>query len=76
VWWHICLNPILGRLKQKDHEVEASLSYIVKPCPKIKKDICVLFFASSYESIIIFKYKLKSIELNIFLKTLETWLKW
>jgi hypothetical protein len=29
-------NPALGRLKQKDHEFEVNLVYIVRPCLKKK----------------------------------------
>jgi hypothetical protein len=35
-WWYTAVIPALGRLKQKDQEIEASLSYMVRPCLKNK----------------------------------------
>jgi hypothetical protein len=37
VWWYKPIIPLFGRLSQKDLEFEASLSYIVRSCPKKKK---------------------------------------
>jgi hypothetical protein len=37
VWWHRPVIAELGRLKQKDHEFQASLGYI--PRPYLKKPI-------------------------------------
>jgi hypothetical protein len=31
-------NPILGRLRQRDQKVKASLGYIVRPCFKKSKN--------------------------------------
>jgi hypothetical protein len=36
-WWLSSIIPALGRLKQEDHEFEASLNYIVRPCFKTKR---------------------------------------
>jgi hypothetical protein len=34
VWWYIPVITVLRRLRQEDHELEVSLSYIVRPCLK------------------------------------------
>jgi hypothetical protein len=34
---HIAIIPALGRLRQVDHEFQASLGYIGRPCPNINK---------------------------------------
>jgi uncharacterized membrane protein len=31
-WWYIPVIPALGRLRQEDQELEASLDYKAKPC--------------------------------------------
>jgi hypothetical protein len=36
-WWFTPVIPSLGRLKQEDHKLEASLDYIGRPCLKTKK---------------------------------------
>ena len=35
-WWCMLVIPVLGRLRQEDHRFRASLSYLVRPCFKIK----------------------------------------
>jgi hypothetical protein len=34
VWWYTSVIPALGRLRQKDPKIEASLSYIARLCIK------------------------------------------
>lgn len=38
-WWHTPAIPVLRRLRQKDHEFEASLSNVVRLCLKKKKKL-------------------------------------
>jgi hypothetical protein len=33
-WWCTHVIPVLGKLTQEDSEMQASLGYIVRPCPK------------------------------------------
>jgi hypothetical protein len=37
-WWCIPITPTHGRLRQEDHEFDASLGYILKPCQKKEKE--------------------------------------
>jgi hypothetical protein len=34
VWWHTPVMPALRRLKQEDHDFQASLGCIERPCVK------------------------------------------
>jgi hypothetical protein len=38
VWWHMTIILAVGRLRQKDGEFKASLSYLVKLCPRGEKN--------------------------------------
>jgi hypothetical protein len=31
-WWHSSVIPVLGRLRQEDHELKVHLGYIARPC--------------------------------------------
>jgi hypothetical protein len=37
MWYHTLVIPTLGRLKQEDHEFEASLGYVASLDPKIRR---------------------------------------
>jgi hypothetical protein len=37
VWWYTPIIPTLGRPRQEDHKLKASLSYIATPCLKTPK---------------------------------------
>jgi hypothetical protein len=37
VWWYIPVIPALGKLRQEDCKLEASLYYKVRPCLKKKQ---------------------------------------
>ena len=36
VWWRTLVIPVLGRLREEDQRLKASLSNLVRPCFKIK----------------------------------------
>ena len=36
VWWRTLIIPVLGRMRLEDRRFMASLSYLVRPCFKIK----------------------------------------
>jgi hypothetical protein len=42
-WWNTSIIPVFQKVRQKDHEVKASLGYIARPCfkaeSKTKKEI-------------------------------------
>jgi hypothetical protein len=51
VWWYIPIIPALGRLKQEDIEVQASLGYIMGSCLKGEKkntSLCFVFKRTSF----------------------------
>jgi hypothetical protein len=38
MWWYLTVNPALKKQRQKDHDFEACVDYLVRPCLKKTKN--------------------------------------